>query len=177
MATTQDGRSLQLSTPLDKDFLLANRFTCSEGSMSFFISSSTCCTRNRLMDLNPPRSMQNSCWAIKWRLSPCRPRERNAISMECASISPRPAATRGFPIPCRACAECLALTQVTQSRIFQEISVPDILKKVLADFEVAYGAAGQLSNHKLLRSVSRIGLGFHFAAHGRRRHLLLFRAY
>ena len=36
MSTSQDGRSLQLSTPLGKDYLLANRFSCSEGLNQLF---------------------------------------------------------------------------------------------------------------------------------------------
>ena len=65
------------------------------------------------------------------------------------------------------------LTRIAQSRIFQQLTVPDILKKVLKGLDVELPAPGHVRAARLLRAVPRDRLRLRQPAHGRGGHLLL----
>ena len=65
------------------------------------------------------------------------------------------------------------LTRKAQSRIFQQIAVPDILKQVFAGLDVAYQLQGDLPAPRLLRPVPRDRLRLRQPAHGGGGDLLL----
>ena len=69
------------------------------------------------------------------------------------------------------------LTRRTQSRIFQHVSVPDMLKKVLEGLDVSFELQGTFEPRDLLRAVPRDRLRFRQPADGRGRHLLFLQAH
>ena len=71
----------------------------------------------------------------------------------------------------------VSLRSRVQSRIFQHLSIPDILKKVLTGLYGQMGTQGDIPAARLLRAVSRIGFSIRLAADGRGGHLLFLQAH
>ena len=72
------------------------------------------------------------------------------------------------------------LTRTTDCKIFQEMTVPDIIKKVFGDHptaDFAFELTEHLPQTELLRAVPRDRFQLHHAADGRRRPVLLQQAY
>src|SRR5688572_3071767 len=143
MATTQDGRSLQLSTPLGKDYLLANHFTCSEGLNELFHIKLDLLHEEPVEGFKPTevdaKQLLGNQMALVAVQSDGKERYFNGMCIHFTQTSRnvRFSEYRAELVP-----NVWLLTQVTQSRIFQEISVPDILRKVLTGFEVTYELQG-----------------------------------
>lgn len=132
---TQDGRLLQLSTPLGNDYLLANRMVCIEGLNKLFSIE-----LDLLHDETSPGSVPT---AIK--------SDRVLGSVFCLSVHQEGDVDRYFNGICQRFSQgprnerfssyrailvptVWVLTQNCRSRIFQDKTVPEILEIVLAGF-------------------------------------------
>ncbi len=140
MATTQDQRTLQLTTPLGKDYLLINRLRCTEGLNELF--------RIELDMLHEEIPDSTTLTVIEPEALLGKPMVVVAIqdpmggeSIEryfhgiCVNFTQ--GVRHGWFTGFRATLvpRIWLLTQVSQSRIFQNISVPDILRKVFEGFD------------------------------------------
>jgi type VI secretion system secreted protein VgrG len=141
---TQDNRLLSITTPLGKDYLLLNRLTATEEISALFsfevellydhgkirgydpqpIDPKLILGQAVAMDIRPPDGTTRTLSGIVNHFSQGHRDIR--FSYYHATIVPN----------------IWILTQVSQSRIFQHISVPDILKKVFQGFDVSYELQG-----------------------------------
>ena len=140
MATTQDDRLLKITTPLGKDFLLLEKMTAHEGLSQLFsfevellheedkpgyeatvVDAHSLLGQTVSIDVEQPdKKTKRSFCGIVSEFVQGRRNER--FSFYTAKIVPK----------------IWLLTQIRQSRTFQHISVPDILKKVLSGYDVSY---------------------------------------
>lgn len=140
MATTQDQRNLQLTTPLAKDFLLINRLRCSEGLNQLFRIELEMLHEEGKEGFEPcvvdPKSLLgNSMVVVALQaqtsdLSIERYFHGICINFTQGSRNARFSTYRAELVP-----KAWLLTQRLQSRIFQNESVPDILREVLKGIE------------------------------------------
>lgn len=136
MATSQDGRSLQLSTPLGEDFLLINRFRCYEGLNQLFHIELDLLHEEEFEGFTPTKVDSKQLLGSGMVLAALQAGDTvryfhgmcNMFSQ--SSRNQRFSEYRAELVP-----SVWLLTQVSQSRIFQQKSVPDILTEVLAGFE------------------------------------------
>ena len=144
MKTTQDGRTLQLSTPLGKDYLLADRFVCEEGLNRLFRIE-----LDLLFDEEhegfvatkiEPNDLVGNAMALVVAQAEHVERHFHGICnrFSAGSRNGRFSGYRAELVP-----TVWFLTQVTQSRIFQNKSVPDILRAVLSGYNVKYELQGE----------------------------------
>lgn len=143
MATTQDGRLMSISTPKGRDFLLLNRLSATEGlsqlfsvevellheennegSVPTFIDPSELLGKAVTIAINQRDETARTISGIVTRFS--RGDRNPRFSYFYATVMPN----------------VWVLTQSVQSRIFQHITVPDILKKVFQGFDVKYELQG-----------------------------------
>lgn len=143
MATTQDGRLMSISTPKGRDFLLINRLSATEGlSMLFsvevellheennegaiptFVDPKDLLGKAVTIAINQTDETARTITGIVNRFS--RGDRNTRFSYYYATIVPN----------------VWILTQNVQSRIFQNITVPDILRKIFAGFDVDYEIQG-----------------------------------
>ncbi|MCY7344958.1 MAG: type VI secretion system tip protein VgrG, partial [Pyrinomonadaceae bacterium] len=143
MATTQQNRLLSISTPLGEDFLLINRLTATEEISSLFeyevellheeekpgfeatpIDAKKLLGQAVAIEINQRDGTQRLLGGMITRFSQGHRDIR--FSYYYATIVPY----------------VWLLTQISQSRMFQHLSVPDILKKVFTGFEVSYELQG-----------------------------------
>ncbi|MGB7210442.1 MAG: type VI secretion system tip protein TssI/VgrG [Pyrinomonadaceae bacterium] len=140
MATTQDERSLQLTTPLAKDYLLIKRLRCREGLNQLFRIEVEMLHEEEVDGFEPtaidPKKLIGNPMivaAIQGQTSETKI-ERYfhgiCINFTQGSRNARFSKYRAELVP-----QVWMLTQVSQSRIFQNKSVPDILREVLNGFE------------------------------------------
>ncbi len=137
--TTQQNRLLSISTPLEEDFLLLNRLTATEEISALFeyevellheedapgFEATPVDVKKLLgqavsIEINQRDGTVRTLGGMITRFSQGHRDVR--FSYYYATVSPA----------------VWLLTQISQSRIFQHLTVPDILKKVLAGFEVSY---------------------------------------
>lgn len=146
MATTQDGRSISIKTPLAKDFLLLNRVSVSEAISELFV-----CDVELLHEENE-KSYQPTDVDVKAllgnpvtiTLTQDDGTSRN-LSGIINSFSKGDRTTRFSYYHATIVPHVWLLTQNIQSRIFQHKSVPDVLQEVLEGFEVSFEIQGSFS--------------------------------
>ena len=143
MATTQDNRLLSITTPLGKDYLLLNSFNAEEGLSQLFTIEAELLREEAEAGFTPtvidPKSLLGQGVTITVESTDGTLREFSGMvnrftqgnrdvrfSYYNVSIVPH----------------VWLLTQKTQSRIYQQMSVPDILKKIFEGFEVKWEIQG-----------------------------------
>lgn len=143
MAITQDGRELSITTPLEKDFLLLQSLNASENLSELFRYELELLHEETAEGHEPtPVDVQKILGKpITIRLEQRDGLERffNGVVVQFSQgqRDERFSHYRATVVP-----QIWILTQVSQSRIFQHESVPAILKKVFAGFEVSYELQG-----------------------------------
>ena len=137
MAHTQDGRRLKVTTPLGKDVLLLNGFSGQEAISRPFSFHLQCVAENAQKIAFD--SLLGQKITVEIALPGGSPRFLNGTCLKVAQGGRDATFTRYLLdlVP-----EPFLLAQTTQSRIFQQISVPDILKKVLTGLDVTYELQG-----------------------------------
>ncbi|MEP6923189.1 MAG: type VI secretion system tip protein TssI/VgrG, partial [Pyrinomonadaceae bacterium] len=143
MATTQDGRELSITTPLGKDFLLLQSLQASENLSQLFRYELEL-YHEEIKEGYEPTSVDEQKIlgnTITIRLEQGDGIERffNGIVVR---FSQGQRDDRFSHYQATVVPQIWILTQVSQSRIFQHISVPDILRKVFQGFEVSYEIQG-----------------------------------
>jgi type VI secretion system secreted protein VgrG len=136
MATTQDRRSIQLSTPLAKDFLLIKRMRCREGLNQLFRIEVEMLHEEETDGFMPtvvdPKKLLGNPMIISAHQA--GPIERFfhgiCINFTQGSRNARFSKYRAELVP-----KVWMLTQISQSRIFQNKTVPQILEEVLDGYE------------------------------------------
>jgi type VI secretion system secreted protein VgrG len=143
MAITQHGRLLNLSTPLPADFLLPQQLTVSEGLSKLFRVGIDMLHEEDQASYAPtqvdPQKLIGQAMSVEMLQTDGPKRYVHGICIEFVqgNRSTRYTAYHAELVP-----QAWLLTQRAQSRIFQNISVPDILKKVLTGLEVTYEIQG-----------------------------------
>ncbi len=148
MPTTQDNRLLAIYTPLGKDFLLVNRMTASEGLSELFSidvellhEEIEAGFESTVVD---PRQIIGKAVTLTIDQRDGTIRELTGIVQR---FSQGNRDTRFSYYHAKIVPHVWILTQKRQSRIFQNISVPDILRKVFDGFEVSWQIQG-VSNRR-----------------------------
>jgi type VI secretion system secreted protein VgrG len=143
MATTQDGRLMSISTPLGKDYLLINRFTANEGLSQLFTFDIELLHEETEVSFSPtnvdPHSLIGQAVTVFISALDGSEREFTGIVNK-FSQGNRDVRFSYYYIS--VVPHVWLLTQKSQSRIFQQISVPDILRKVFDGFKVKYELQG-----------------------------------
>lgn len=143
MATTQDGRHLAIHTPLGKDHLLIERISGSEGLSRLFSYEVHLVHEELDPGFRPtvvdPASIIGSGVAVTLQQKDGTQREIAGIVNE---FSQGERNARFSFYQARIVPHVWVLTQRVQSRIFQDITVPDILKQVLQGFSVEWQIMG-----------------------------------
>jgi type VI secretion system secreted protein VgrG len=139
MATTQDGRLMSIATPLGKDYLLINRFTAHEGLSQLFSFDIELLHEENEVSFSPttvdPHSLIGQAVTIYIQAPDGSQREFTGMVNK-FSQGNRDVRFSYYYIS--VVPHVWLLTQKSQSRIFQQISVPDILRKVFNSFQVKY---------------------------------------
>ncbi len=139
MATTQAGRQLVVTTPLGEDFLLIKRFRAYEGlSKLFSVQMELLHEENddghEPTIVDPQQILgQNISLKIKQKDGTTRTISGIANHFQQGNRDTRFSYYRATMVP-----KIWTLTQKFQSRIFQRLTVPEILKKVFKGFDVKY---------------------------------------
>jgi type VI secretion system secreted protein VgrG len=139
MATTQNDRLMQITTPLGPDFLLLNRFDAVEGISKLFSIEAELLHEETTADFDPtvvdPQALLGRSVTISIKSTDGASREFSGIVNQFTqgNRDARFSYYRVSIVP-----HVWLLTQSSQSRIFQQMSVPDILKKVFAGFEFKF---------------------------------------
>ncbi len=143
MATTQDKRLLAIYTSLGKDFLLINRITASEGlselySIEVELLHEEDAAGFQATEVDPTEIIGT---AVTVTID-----QRDGTIRELTGIVNRFSQgtrdTRFSYYYAKIVPHVWILTQKKQSRIFQNLSVPDILRKVFEGFEVTWQIQG-----------------------------------
>ncbi len=143
MATTQDKRLLAIYTPLGKDFLLLNRITAHEGLSELFSFEVELLHEEDQSGFTPtivdPKSIIGKAVTVQIDQRDGTVREWTGIvnRFSQGSRDVRFSYYYATIVP-----HVWILTQKSQSRIFQNTSVPDILKQIFAGFNVAWQIQG-----------------------------------
>ena len=143
MAITQDGRLLNITTPLGPDHLLLERFTAREAISELFHITAELLHEEESADLVPhvvdPTRILGQPVTIRIKTDDGTKRELSGMVSRFAQHN----RDRRFTyynieiVP-----HVWLLTQKSQSRIFQQKSVPDILKTVFTGFQTKYELQG-----------------------------------
>jgi type VI secretion system secreted protein VgrG len=139
MAATQDNRLLAINTPLGKDYLLLDRISGTEGLSRLYSFDVSILHEEdepgyEATVVDPARIIGQGVY-ISIRQRDGTVREITGIVNE---FSQGGRNTRFSFYTARIVPHVWILTQKFQSRIFQNISVPDILQEVLSGFEVQW---------------------------------------
>ena len=143
MATTQDNRLLAIYTPLGKDFLLINRISATEGLSQLFTFEVELLHEEEQPGFNPtivnPTTIIGKAVTVTIDQRDGTVRELTGIvnRFSQGSRDNRFSYYYATIVP-----HTWILTQKSQSRIFQNMSVPDILKQVFAGFNAAWEIRG-----------------------------------
>jgi uncharacterized protein involved in type VI secretion and phage assembly len=168
MNTTQENRQLKIATPLGEDYLLLQKITFTEGLSKLFEGE---------LELWHDEGIAESPTFINPEKILGKPvtvgiEQRDGVTRYfCGIINEfeQGGSDQRFSVyHARLVPHIWMLTQNLQSRIFQNISVPDILRKLFSAFVRAA---------KLLRAVPGNRFRLYLAADGRGRNLLLLRAH
>jgi len=131
MATTQDGRLMSIATPLGKDYLLLNRITLHEGISQLFSYDVELLHEESEVSYAPtvvdPHSLIGKAVTIFISAPDQSEREFTGIVNR---FSQGNRDTRFSYYYIHIVPHVWLLTQKSQSRIFQQKNIPDILKKV-----------------------------------------------
>ncbi len=136
MAATQDKRILQVTTPLAKDYLLIDKLRCDEGLNQLFRIELELLHEETTEGFTPteidPKKLVGNPMVVFAHQAGVVERYFNGICINFTQGSRNVwfSRYRAELVP-----KVWLLTQVSQSRIFQNKSVPDILKAILAGFE------------------------------------------
>ena len=143
MATTQDHRTLAIYTPLGKDYLLLDEISGTEGISKLFSYEVALLHEEAEpghihTDIDPASIIGKGVTVTIDQ----RDGTRREISGIVNQFSQGARNTRFSFYSARIVPHIWILTQKSQSRIFQDISVPDILRKVFDGFEVSLELSG-----------------------------------
>ena len=139
MPITQEGRQLKIATPLGEDYLLLQRLAAKEGLSQLFEYELELLHEENEADDKPtfidPNKILGKAVTIRIELRDGTERYFCGIVNQFAQgqRDDRFSYYQAVVVP-----HIWVLTQNLKSRIFQNLSVPDILKKVFAGFEVNY---------------------------------------
>jgi type VI secretion system secreted protein VgrG len=143
MSVTQEGRLLFLTTPLEADFLLIKRLRANEGLNKLFQfdleilhEENEASDEPTLVDVS---QLLGQPMTVKISQTDGTERFFNGI---CVQFNQGNRNARFTKYQAVLVPKIWLLTQKIQSRIFQQISVPDILRKVFEGFEVDYEIQG-----------------------------------
>lgn len=143
MATTQDDRLLAIFTPLGKDYLLLNKFEAREGISQLFTIEAELLHEEDEATFNPtvidPKSLLGKGVTITVTAEDGSGREFAGMVNRFTQGNRN---VRFSYYNITIVPHVWMLTQRSQSRIFQQLSVPDILRKVFDGFEVKYELQG-----------------------------------
>ncbi len=141
--TTQENRLLKITTPLGEDFLLLNRLTATEEISSLFSFEV------ELLHEEDVPGYEATVVDVKKLLGQevsidiyQRDKTTRTLSGIVSHFSQGHRDVRFSYYYMTIVPNVWILTQITQSRIFQHKSVPDILKDVFADFNVSHETQG-----------------------------------
>lgn len=144
MATTQRDRILRIDTPLVEDFLMLNSFTANEEISRLFNIEAELVHAEEEEGLDPtivdPLKLLGQGVTLKVTQSDGTSRFFNGM-VNNMSQGTRRARFTYFEIT--VVPSIWIMTQNIQSRIFQQKSVPDILKELLEGFEVTFQLQGK----------------------------------
>jgi len=137
MPTTQEGRLLKVTTPLDEDFLLIKRIRSREALSSLFHFDLELLREEseegREATKVDPQQLLGQPMTIVAEQTDGTKRYFNGL---CVNFTQGNRNTRFSKYRAELVPNVWVLTQVSQSRIFQNISVPDILRQVFDGFEI-----------------------------------------
>jgi type VI secretion system secreted protein VgrG len=143
MAITQANRLMSISTPLGEDFLLINKLRAIEGISTLFEyevellhEENEAGTEPTVVDVQQILGKAVSVTVIE------RDKVTRNFSGIVADFSQGNRDIRFSYYYAKIVPHVWLLTQITQTRIFQHISVPDILKKVFEGFNVKWEISG-----------------------------------
>ncbi len=143
MATTQDNRVLSIATPLGKDYVLLNRFKATEGMSQLFRIEAELLHEENEVSFKPtvidPHSLLGQGVTIRVTSEDGATRDFSGMVSEFAQ-GIRDVRFTEYKITI--VPHVWMLTQKGQSQIFQQMSVPDILRKIFAGFEVKFELQG-----------------------------------
>ena len=137
MPTTQDDRTLQLATPLGKDYLLAEHFVCEEGLNKLFRIELELLHEEEhegfVSSRIDPNDLVGNSMALVVAQAEGVERHFHGICNRFTQggRNGRFSGYRAELVP-----SVWFLTQISQSRIFQNKSVPDILSKILSGHNI-----------------------------------------
>lgn len=134
--TTQDKRSLQLSTPLAKDFLLVERISCREGLNELFDIELELLHAEDVEGFEPTFVDSKKLLGNPMVVSAVQPNSiKRYFQGICVEFSQGNRNERFSGYRARLVPKVWMLTQISRSRIFQNKTVPQILEKVLEGYE------------------------------------------
>ncbi|MCX7640412.1 MAG: type VI secretion system tip protein VgrG [Pyrinomonadaceae bacterium] len=139
MTTTQKNRLISISTPLGEDFFLLQRFTAKEAISELFEVEAELLHEEKNSGHQTTQidaiSLLGQSVTIKITQKDGVERYFNGIVKKFSQIGRNVRFSRYYAtiVP-----KVWILTQNIQSRIFQQLSVPEILKKILEGFEVSF---------------------------------------
>lgn len=141
--TTQDNRLMRIATPLGKDYLLINTFTAYESLSQLFSIDIELLKEENEVTFTPttidPKSLLGKGITITVETEEKTSRHFSGMINQ---FSQGNRDVRFSYYNVTVVPHVWILTQNIQSRIFQQMSVPDILKKVLEGFDVKYEMQG-----------------------------------
>ena len=143
MSVTQDKRLLQFASPLGKDYLMINRFSAREAISELFQFEAELV---HLEDEADFASTSVDPAQLLGQQVTVKVSHRDGVTREFSGIvrtfQQGGRDTRFSKYYATIVPHVWLLTQIVDSRIFQTMTVPDILREILADFSVKY----ELSN-------------------------------
>ncbi|MBL8183015.1 MAG: type VI secretion system tip protein VgrG [Blastocatellia bacterium] len=146
MPTTQEGRQLYLKTPLADDFLMIKRLRAAEGlSQLFRYDIEALHEEDEAGDeptLVDPQQILGQKMCVTVRQDDGAERFFNGI---CVEFDQGNRNDRFSKYHIQLVPQVWLLTQNSQSRIFQNISIPEILQKVFEGFEVDFEIQGDFA--------------------------------
>ena len=166
---TQDGRPLAVLTPLGQDKLLLVGFSGQEAISRPFNFRLDTLAKNKT-EVAPERLLGQKV-TVELQLPAQGKRHFNGIVNRVIE------GTRGLfftEYTLGVVPQLWLLARKAQSRIFQHLSVPDILKKVFEGLDVHFELQRAFHPQRVLRPVPRNRLEFREPADGRRGHPLFF---
>lgn len=130
---------MAITTPLDKDFLLLNSFNATEGLSQLYTIETELLHEEEEVSFQPtivdPKEMLGANVSIEVRAVDGTSRELNGIVNRFTQGNRD---TRFSYYNATIVPHIWVLTQKVQSQIFQQISVPEILKRMFEGFDVKY---------------------------------------
>ncbi len=144
MDTTQDNRLLTIETPLGKDYFLIEKLAAREAISELFSFEVELLHAEDYAGYSATVADIQSLLGKNVSIEIMLPDELTTRSF-CGIVSEFTQGGRDERFSyytAKIVPQVWILTQISQSRIFQHLSVPDILKKVLTGFEVSYELEG-----------------------------------